>query len=90
MLLPPGGENCAVDSDISATESFHVLYDVPLRDVIERAIRQAEVPDRRGLESSNLESVLTFPAGHVPDIDIVHVGPLRSLLPFAALRVLTI
>src|SRR5208283_1097709 len=72
----PALESAAVDLDVRARETLHVLDDVRLRDVVEGAVRKPQVADRRVPEPSHFESSLALLAGHVADVDIVDIGAL--------------
>src|SRR5208283_5960953 len=80
-------ESAAVDLDVRARETLHVLDDVRLRDVVEGAVRKPQVADRRVPEPSHFESSLALLAGHVADVDIVDIGALGPVLAFLVLKV---
>src|ERR1039458_8410027 len=80
-------ERFAVDLHILAPKSAHVFQNVPFGDVLEIAVRQANVLDRRGLEPAQFQGVPALLARSAADIDVAHHGPLGSLLAFLVVEI---
>src|SRR4030095_12472335 len=71
-----------VDSHSVEHNVFSIFKDVRFSDVVKRAVRQAQARHRGMPVSAKQQGVSAFPAGHMPDVDLLHDGRMTAGITF--------
>src|SRR5262249_45067326 len=77
----------SVDANVGQREVAHVLHDARLFNAVERAVRDADVRDRRSLVAFEQQRVLALLARHAADLDVAQHRRERAGVPFLVVEV---